>query len=305
MASTFILPSVIARRALATLYNTTVLAALVHRDYDEEFNGKVGDTITIRKPATFTAKVFDRNTGIVLQDATEDSTTLKLDTLLDVSFPVTSEDMSLRIADFATQLLNPAMEAINQDVDQRLAETLIDAAEGSGGGGTSTWDGTKASTVFTGAAGAKALLGRQKAPTVNRFAVFSPEGSGVMLTDPLFVQANQSGWTDGLREGSIGRKFGFDSYETQTFGYGSADRGQADGVAFHQDAVALVTRTLDTPDGIAANQVAVENYRGLGLRVVKAYDINKKQDVISVDFLLGCKALRPQWSVQLNFGIGS
>lgn len=303
--ATFITPTVIARRALATLYNTTVLGALVHRDYDSEFNGKVGDTITIRTPATFEAKVFDRATGIVLQDANEGSVTLALDTLLDVSFPVTSEDMSLRISDFANQLLNPAMEAIVQDVDARLAETLVDAAESASGGGTATMMSSKASTVFTGEAGARAKLTRNKAPFGDRYTVFSPEGAGIALTDELFVAADKSGWTDALREGSVGRVFGFATFESQVFGLGSADRGQADGVAFHRDAAALVTRTLDAPMGVAASQMAVENYRGLGLRVVREYDITKKQDVISVDFLLGCKALRPQWSVQLNLLAGS
>lgn len=310
MSSTYILPSVIARRALATLYNSTVFAALVHRDYDADFNGKVGDTLTIRKPATFEAKVFSRGSGIELQDATESSTTVALDTLLDVSFAVTSEELSLKIDDFATRLLNPAMEAIVQGVDGRLAEKLVDAAESGSGGGTSTWSSSKPSSVFVGETGARAKLGRAKAPTTDRYAVLSSEAAGVALTEELIVAADKSGWTDALREGSVGRLFGFDTYESQVLGYGNlgtvgTDAGQADGVAFHRDAVALVTRTLDKPDGISDSQVAVQNYKGLGLRVVKAYDITKKQDVISVDFLLGLSSLRPSWAVQLSVGLGS
>lgn len=305
MAHTFIKPTVVARRALAALYNSAVLAALVHRDYDAEFNGKVGDTITIRTPATFTAKEFDRNTGIELQNATESSATVELDTILDVSFPVTTEELSLDIDNFAERLLNPAMEAIVQDVDGRLAEKLVDAAEGGGGGGTATWSGSKPSTVFVGETGARSKLGRAKAPTTDRYAIFSPEAAGVALTEELIVAADKSGWTDALREGSVGKLFGFDTYESQVFGYGSGDKGQADGVAFHRDATALVTRTLDKPMGVADSQVAVESYKGLGLRVVRDYDISKKQDVISVDFLLGLTTLRPSWAVQLSVGLGS
>jgi hypothetical protein len=305
MAHTFIKPTVIARRALAVLYNTTVLAALVHRAYDEEFTGKQGDTITIRTPATFEAKTFTRPTGIELQDATESSTTVTLDTLLDVSFPVTSEDLTLTIDDFDGRLLTPAMEAIVQKVDGILAEALVDAAEGGGGGGTATWSSSKPSTVFTGETGARAKLGRGKAPTMQRYALFSPEAAGVALTEELIVAADKSGWTDALREGSVGRIFGFDTYESQVLGYGAGDAGQADGVAFHRDAVALVTRTLEKPMGVAAEQMAVESYKGLGLRVVQEYDITQKQDVVSIDFLLGKKALRPQWAIQLSFGLGS
>lgn len=37
--------------------NNLVMANLVHRDYSDEF-AQIGDTVTIRKPAKFTAKNF-------------------------------------------------------------------------------------------------------------------------------------------------------------------------------------------------------------------------------------------------------
>ncbi|MFE0517319.1 P22 phage major capsid protein family protein, partial [Streptomyces sp. NPDC058964] len=73
MANTFLTPDLIATRALATLYDTTVMAQLVHRDYDSDFRGRVGDTVTVRKPAVFTAQEFNRSTGIQPQDAVEGS----------------------------------------------------------------------------------------------------------------------------------------------------------------------------------------------------------------------------------------
>lgn len=57
MANTFLTPSVVAREALMVLENNLVMANLVHRDYSDEFV-QVGDTVTIRKPAKFTAKNF-------------------------------------------------------------------------------------------------------------------------------------------------------------------------------------------------------------------------------------------------------
>src|SRR4051812_7712693 len=115
MANTFITPDVVAPRALATLYNTIVLAGLVYRDYDPVFDGHVGDTITIRTPATFTAQEF--TSTISVQNATEGSQTLVLDKHIDVSFAVTSKDMALELSNFDEQLLKPAMEAIAQDID--------------------------------------------------------------------------------------------------------------------------------------------------------------------------------------------
>lgn len=304
MAHTYIKPTVIAKQALAVLYNKVVFAGLVYRDFDSEFNGQIGDTVNVRTPGTFEAKTFVRNSGIELQDITETSTPVALDTVSDVSFAVTAEDLTLNVDDFREQFLVPASEAHAQRIDGALAEALVDAAESVGGGGTVT-KGSTASTVFTGETGAVAKLGREKAPDADRYAVFSPEGSGVALSDSLFVEADKSGWTDALRQAALGRLFGFETYQSNALGYGASDKGQADGVAFHRDAVALVSRTLDKPMGKSGDQVGVESYKGLGLRVVRDYDINKKQDIVSVDFLYGVKTLRKQWAVQLNLGLGS
>jgi hypothetical protein len=366
-------PNVIARRALATLYNSTLLAGLVFRDYDAEFNGKVGDTVNVRRPASFTANVFDRATGIQLQDPRETSFPVVLDTILDVSFPVTAEELTLEIDDFATRLLNPAMEAIVQDVDNRLAIELGNAAVGgptgaitataatnnvnltghryqngdkvefptlTGGAGLTagtdyyvvnaaantfqvsatrggaaidiTTDATAGTvrevggTVVTGATpneamrNARAVLSRNKIPLVGRQALFSPEGTSQALGDSLFVEAQKSGSTDALRNADLGRVFGFDSYESQAIGPSEPAPRDMDAIAFHRDAVALVTRTLERPMGVAADQVAIENYKGLGLRVVRDYDIDKKQDVISIDFLLGTETVRPGAAVEVN-----
>ncbi|WP_282204535.1 P22 phage major capsid protein family protein [Kitasatospora fiedleri] len=120
MANTFLTAQQIAQQALANLYETTVMASLVHRDFENEFARKQGDAITIRKPAVFTANEYNRASGITVQDATEGSVNMTLNHFADVSFAVTSEDMTLKIQDFDQQLLTPAMEAIAQKIDRDL-----------------------------------------------------------------------------------------------------------------------------------------------------------------------------------------
>ena len=301
MPNELITPSTVARVGLATLYNTTVMGGLVWRDFDEAFTGKQGDTITIRRPAVFEALDFNRATGIVLQDIDEDAVPLKLDHLADVSFPVTAEELTLSIDDFSARLLTPAMEAIVQKVDAALGEAAVDAATGPGGGGTVSMD-TDASDAMI---DAREVLTTNKLPATGRYAVLSPAATSEALRDDLFVQADQSGSTDALREANIGRVFGIDTYESQTFGQGPGDVGEADGVAFHRSAITLASRALQAPMGVSSAQVAVESYKGLTLRVVYDYDVKFKQDVISVDFLYGTAATRPEGAVALDFGQGS
>jgi hypothetical protein len=303
MANTFITPTVVARTALATLYNTIVVTQLVWRDFDPDFTGKQGDTITVRKPATFTAEEFVRASGITIQEATESSDTIVLDKIADVSFAVTSEDLTLEIQDFESQLLVPASEAIAQKIDGDLAEALIDAAESVGGGGTVV--AAQSPNPHTVIVDGRTVLTTNKLPLTERYGVFSPVSTGTLLKDDTFKHVDKSGSTDALLEASIGRKFGVDNYESQVLGTGAGDRGQADGVIFHRHAVALASRLMATPQGVASEQVATANYKGLALRTVMAYDVTKKQDVCSIDFLYGVKTLRKEAAVQVNLGWGS
>ncbi len=303
MPNTFITPSVIATRGLATLYNNTILGALVWRDFDADFAGVVGDTITIRKPAVFEATTFDQTARTTTwQDATEGSVALKLDTIRHVPFLVTDEQMTLNISDFQEQLLNPAMEAIVQGIDGDIAEGLIDAAEGSGGGGTITQGAEAPNWPFR---KAREKLTRAKMPLLDRHTALSPEATTEVLGDELLVAVDKSGATDALREAIVGRVFGFETYETQALGLGSGDAGQADGVAWHRSAYVLAVRPLQQPRGIAKENYAVRNFKGMSLRVIYSYNHSAKQDQVTVDIMYGRKATRPEGIVQLDFGHGS
>jgi len=303
--ATLITPSVIAKSALATLYNTTVFLPLVNRDYQEDFSNKQGDTITVRTNATFEVKEFDREKGIELQDPAEGSFTVTLDSIPDVSFPVTSEELTLELDRFEERLLNPAMEAHSQWTDEKLAEQLVLAAQANSKDSVATGTGTEPGQRLKAFSEARRILTRRKLPFEGRVYVVSPEGAEVVTEDPTLLQANTSGSTAALREGATGRLSGFNGYESQALGFGPGERGQADGVAFHRSAVTAVTRVLEKPKGLANSQVSVEQYKGIGLRVVYAYDVNLKQDVISIDALFGTSTIRKEGAVELDFAQGS
>lgn len=273
MPNTFLTPEVIAREALMVLRNNAVMARLVHRDFSGDFAGAVGDTITIRKPASFVAKEYTNT--IDVQDATETGVQVKLDKHIDVSFAVTSRQMTLDIADFSRELLIPAMQAIQDQIDSYI---LAQAAAVSNT--VAKTDNVQADIVD-----ARAFLTKGKAPLTDRFLVASSDYEADMLKTDLFVSAEKVGDEgSALREASIGRKFGMNVYADQ-----NADTTAIDAVAFHRNAFALVTRSLALPNGAA--KAAIVNYDGFGLRVVYDYDINTKSDTISIDMLCGVATL--------------
>lgn len=274
MANTILTPEIIAREALMVLRNNAVMANLVHRDYSSEFVAGKGDTISIRKPATFVANEFSGN--IATQTVNETSVPVVMDKHLDVSFAVTSKELSLSIEDFSKQLLVPAMQAFADKVDKYLINLHAYCPNREDQIG----DALAPADLIA----ARKHLTQNAAPLADRRFVVGAEGEAALLNNELFVSADKVG-DEGtaLREASLGRKFGMDVYVDQNI------TEDTPGIAFHKNALALVTRPLALPQGAA--KAAIVNYDGFGLRVVYGYDINTKTDTVSIDMLCGVAIL--------------
>lgn len=204
MPNTFLTPDIIAREALIVLENNMVMANLVHRDYSGEF-AQVGDTITVRKPAKFTAKNFTGS--ISRQDATEGSVPVKIDRHRDVSFDVTSREMTLDIRDFSEQLISPAMRAIAQAVDEDL---LNEAANVS-----AAVAGTNSPADLADIANLSKTLDIARVPLDMRRLVLNPTHKyRYALTDNLSKVA-YAGSGETLRNAELGRVYTLDTYMDQ------------------------------------------------------------------------------------------
>ena len=365
MPNNILTPEIIAREALMVLQNNLIMANLVHRDYDSEFVAGVGDTITIRKPAKFVAHNFTGN--IVVQDAVEGKESVKLDHFRDVSFKVTSKELTLDIKNFSEQFLQPALMAIAQSID----EDILNVVAGVNNAVTATANPTNLKDI----ADISKMLDINKAPMSMRRLVLNPEHKyRYALTDNL-SKVSYAGTGDTLRNAELGKVYSLDTYMDQNAPYSFAttpgtmtackvtgnvnekklqitdakaatgtlkigdgliidgrmyritkDATAASGaaadveidmplhiqideatdayvvtkhhsLAFHRNAIALVTRTLALPMG--NKQAAVVQDNGLGVRVVYDYDTNTKTDYVSLDVLYGIKLLYPELAVKL------
>lgn len=310
MANTLLTPNIIARQALANLYETTVMAPLVWRDFSPEFAARVGDTITIRKPTIFTAQEFVQADGINIQNADEDPITVTLNHFADVSFAVTAKELALDIQSFDQQLLTPAMEALVQKMDRDILSFRNDITNEVGGVAANP-DGED----YNGYAGAYPYsdsrvlieagkeLTLQNVPLNERRAVVGPTTAAFWKAEKVWRSSEKRGSTEGLLEASLGqRQAGFDGYETQNIEQPSGSPASGEpttevGVAFHKTAVALVTRPLEAAPGV---ETTVQSYKGLTIRVVRAYDINTKRTIVSLDCLYGVKTLDPNRAVLIK-----
>lgn len=300
MANDFLTPDVIARQALATLYENLVMVPLVHTDHSVNFTGpmRVGNTVNIRKPAVLNASLFNRASGITIQDVDEDSIPISLDKIADTSIAVNSEELLLDIQSFDDQIMGPAIEGLAQFIDRQILALKADVTQVAGITPSGfEWDKPEALIE------AGRLLDIQKVPSMLRHAVTGPTTRAKWLNSDIIKHADKSGSTDALRNGSIGRNlFGFDAYMTQNVPQPAASpaTGQPTtevGLGFHQSAFAFVSAAMEVPPGAAGS---VESYNGISIRVVQDYDISKKRSIVSFDVLFGVKTIDANRAVLLK-----
>lgn len=218
MANTFLTPQIIAQEALAILRNQLIFAELVHTDYANEFV-KVGDTITVRKPAELIAKDFSGS--IASQDLTESGVTVKLDKFKDVSVAITSQQASLELRDFAKQVIEPAMVAIAQKIDEDLANFIFEKASGS----------VLASSATINDLAHIAEVGKKldiaKAPMQERHLVLSPEHKYRYALTEILTKVNHAGSNETLREAMLGKVYGMMTYMNQNLPEATGSKGTA------------------------------------------------------------------------------
>lgn len=290
MTNTFLTPDVIAKQALVSLNESTIMRNLVHTDLSSEFTGaKVGDTVNVRKPAVFEAKKFNRAQGIEIQDIDEDRIPVKVDHIPDVSVTVTHEELRLDIDNFDEQVITPAMQAIAEYIDKQILALRSDITNVTGTGLVGhEWDKPEALIE------AGRILNAKKVPARDRFAVVGTDFNARWLNSDVLKRADASGSTEALREAHMGKRlFGFDPYWTANVEppAGEPTTGQPTtevGVAFHKSAFAFVSVPLEIAPG---SMGAVMSHDGLSIRVTYQNDIKTKETIISFDTLFGTKTL--------------
>ena len=206
MPNTLLTPQIIAMEALAILRNQFIFKDLVHTDYSNEFV-KVGDTITVRKPATLIAKDFAGS--ISTQDLTEQGISVQLNRFKDVSVAITSKQQSLELKDFAKQVIEPAMVALAQQIDEDIANFAFEKAQYVVECASAT------PTTLADIANAGKQLDIAKAPLIERAIVLHPQHKYRYALTPNLSAVNQAGDNQTLRDALLGKIYNMNSYMGQ------------------------------------------------------------------------------------------
>ena len=207
MANTFITLKLIAREALPRLIENLVFPNLVYRNFSADFKN-LGDTIQVRKPTILTAEEFNQDTGVNYQDMNEDSVDVKLDKLATVDAKASAIETAVNIDDLNRVFIEPAAVALAEKINADGLALYKDVPYAVGTAGATPTD-------LSILANARKQLNINKAPVSGRVAVWDPEADAAFTQIPAVVNAEKSGSTQALREGSIGRLMGFENYMAQ------------------------------------------------------------------------------------------
>jgi hypothetical protein len=117
MPNTNLTISMVTKEALRVLENNLTFTKGVKREYDDKYaveGAKIGDTLNIRKPARYIGRT---GPTLAVEDHTETSVPLQLDTQFGVDVQFTSKELSLDISDFSDRILKPAIAVVANKID--------------------------------------------------------------------------------------------------------------------------------------------------------------------------------------------
>ncbi len=208
MANEFITVKEIARQILPRLIENLVFPNLIHKDFSDEYVTGKGATIQVKKPVILTAKDFNELEGTSIQDVKEESVDVTLDKLATVDVEFGAIQRATNVDDLNRLFLEPAAVALAEKINSDGLFLYKDIPYAVGTAGTTPSKLTDLATV-------RKMLNTNKVPVAGRVAVWDPEADANFTTIDAIVNAEKSGSTAALREGSIGRVFGLDNYMAQ------------------------------------------------------------------------------------------
>ena len=207
MANSFYNLQTMAREALPTLTDNLVFPGLMHRNYMDEAHD-MGDTIRVRKPVVLTAQEFNAASGVSYQDMNEDTVPVTLNHLATVDVKASAVETATTMDDLNRVFIRPACAALAEKINRDAMEMYKDVYNIVGTAGVTP--GTLASL-----AAVRKAMNTNRVPSMGRVAVWDAEADCALMQIPAIVNAEKSGDTAALREGSIGRVFGMDNFMCQ------------------------------------------------------------------------------------------
>lgn len=267
----------IASVAAEILIPDLVLARTINRDYENDFQGGVGNVVNVKSSAVLHAKSrnYGDATAITVDNLTELATQpVTLTKMLYSAVRISDEDLALEISDFARDVLLPQTNALAVGIEEAVAAEMHALTA------TTGLNDTDIPGTF---ANARQFLRDYGVPTLGlNCAVGTAVASEILKTD-LVRRADASGSSDALTMAKLAPLMGFNIVESNLL-----DPNEA--VFYHRDAFTLALRAPAVPEGVPAGQsIAAE---GFALRWIRDYDSSILADRSVLSTFIGTKTMK-------------
>lgn len=199
-----------ARESVLILLENMVAAGVVHRDFEEIFS-TFGQIVNTRQPGEFTAKRKERGDSVTVQDASATNIQVPLDQHAHVSFSIEDIDETVSFKSLVDEYIAPASQAMARFADQVVLYQAYQFLENQAG----SLNGLTISNAVGLITSARSVLNTNKAHVDGRNVIWGTDAESLILQNSVFHEADKRGDTQGLRDASLGHKFGMDHWMGQ------------------------------------------------------------------------------------------
>lgn len=212
-------PEIWSSRLLVAVRKNLIYAGptVVNRDYEGDIS-EAGDTVritSVSRPAV--GNYVPGTTVITPEKLTTGQRTLVVDQSKYWAFSIDDVDARQAKGGLVPQAMSEAAYALADTVDQYVAGlyTQIQTANFLNVQGSPIDTYTTPTDAYDKVlVPLRTRLTKASVPTAGRYAIVSAEFYASLLLDSRFIKVNESGTSDGLRNGMVGRAAGFDVYES-------------------------------------------------------------------------------------------
>ena len=274
MANTIteVLPKLLAQGVLA-LRENAIMPRLVNTDL-QDLAAEEGNVINVPIPSAISARsVTPSVTQASNQDFTPTVAVVTLDFWREATFQLSDTDAVSVMNGTIPMQASEAIKSLANAVDDYILGKHVGFFGAAGTAGT-----TPFSSNINAAATARRLLNRQLAPlSDSRFAVLDPDAEANLLNTTNVLQFDQRGDSDGIINGSIGRKLGFDWHLDQNVPSYAPGAAWASGNIASTVSGAIGDTTLNIVNVTASGEIKVGD-----IFTLTADSTNNHQYVITV-----------------------
>lgn len=279
---------------LGALQRDIVLPQLVWMDPGGDFRGAKNDTITLSIPAVTSSRKRTLRSGTTRNrdSLAAGKVSLTLDTNLYKDVEITDEELTLDIADFGRQVLQPITRSMAEGWEDEIADLMDGATYAQ----EVAWDSDDPHGVF---ADCGLALDLAHVPSSGRFIVLGSRLANEAIKSDQLRRWDSAGdsASSALRNATVAPIAGFDRIVT------APGLDPDAGYAFHRTAFACSSKVPVVPAGVAWG--ASMAYNGFAMRAIRQFDSSADGwvDILGFDAYVGSDVVKDHGEFNVETGV--